>query len=259
MPDAAQKTVPRIVSLHSFRGGTGKSNTAANLAMLMAAEGRRVAVVDLDMHSPGVHVVLGFEQAPATLTLNDYLDGRCEVADAAFEVISPNGRAGSVHVVPASMDAAAIARVARNGYNVNRLADGVRRLIQELALDVVILDTHPGLGEDTLLSIALSDVLVILLRPDQQDFDGTMVTVSVARKLQVPRMLLVINKLSPLHDPDEVARTAEEIYETPVGAVMIHADEMLMHSSRGAFVDAHPDHPLTTAYRNLSERVLQGC
>jgi MinD-like ATPase involved in chromosome partitioning or flagellar assembly len=35
-----------IISIHSFRGGTGKSNTTANVASLLAAEGRRVGVID---------------------------------------------------------------------------------------------------------------------------------------------------------------------------------------------------------------------
>lgn len=41
-----------IVSVHSYRGGTGKSNTTANLAALLAAEGRRVGVIDTDLQSP---------------------------------------------------------------------------------------------------------------------------------------------------------------------------------------------------------------
>jgi septum site-determining protein MinD len=244
----------RIISMHSFRGGTGKSNTTANLATLAAEEGQRVAVVDLDMHSPGVHIVLGFDHGDATQTLNDFLAGRC-VADIAYPVDGGGGDAGSVHLVPASMDAAAIARIVRNGYDINRLADGIRQLIQDLDLDLVILDTHPGLGEETLLSIALSDVLVILLRPDQQDFEGTMVTVTVARKLRVPRMVLVLNKLSPAHDAGEVGATAAQTYGCEVGAVMTHSDEMLAHSSRGAFVDSHPDHLLTAEYRRLLHRV----
>lgn len=246
----------QIVSMHSFRGGTGKSNTTANLAMLAAAEGKRVAVVDLDMHSPGVHVVLGVDQASFGNTLNDYLDGSCEIGEAAYPVPRKSGGDGSVHLVPASMDAGAIARMVRDGYDVNRLADGVRRLIQDLELDLVILDTHPGLGEETLLSIALSDVLIILLRPDQQDFEGTMVTVTVARKLQVPKMLLVINKLSPLHDVAEVRQMATDTYECVVGAAMVHSDEMLTHSSNGPFVESFPDHALTAEYRTLLQQVL---
>jgi MinD-like ATPase involved in chromosome partitioning or flagellar assembly len=44
------------------------------------------------------------------------------------------------------------------------------------------------LNEEPLLSIAISDALVIILRPDQQEFQGTAVAVDVARKLQVPEM-----------------------------------------------------------------------
>ena len=48
------------------------------------------------------------------------------------------------------------------------------------------MDTHPGLNEETLLSISISDVLILILRPDSQDYQGTAVTVDVSRKLQVP-------------------------------------------------------------------------
>jgi septum site-determining protein MinD len=41
------------------------------------------------------------------------------------------------------------------------------------------------LNEETLLSILISDTLVLILRPDQQDFQGTAVTVEVARKLKI--------------------------------------------------------------------------
>ena len=45
------------VAVHSFRGGTGKSNITANLAVTVARQGRRVAIVDTDIQSPGVHVL----------------------------------------------------------------------------------------------------------------------------------------------------------------------------------------------------------
>ncbi len=38
-----------IISVHSFRGGTGKSNTTANLSSLLALEGHRVGVIDTDI------------------------------------------------------------------------------------------------------------------------------------------------------------------------------------------------------------------
>ena len=184
----------QLISVHSFRGGTGKSNTTANVATLLAAEGRQVGIVDLDIQSPGIHVIFGFDQDTAMKrSLNDYLWGDCELQEAAHDV-TPEGIGGRVWLVPSSMRPGDIARVMHEGYDVNRLNEGFRKLIEALGLDVLILDTHPGINEETLLSIAMSNALLIVLRPDQQDYEGTRVTVAVARKLGVPKMMLVVTR-----------------------------------------------------------------
>ena len=43
------------------------------------------------------------------------------------------------------------------------------------------------------LVLLLPAVLLLILRPDRQDFQGTAVTVDVARRLDVPNLLLVLN------------------------------------------------------------------
>jgi MinD-like ATPase involved in chromosome partitioning or flagellar assembly len=248
----------QVVSVHSFRGGTGKSNTTANVATILAAEGRQVGVVDLDIQSPGIHVIFGFDQDRSMRrSLNDYLWGDCELRDAAHDVTpSSNGElAGRVWLVPSSMRPADIARVMQEGYDVNRLNEGFRRLVADLSLDVLLLDTHPGINEETLLSIAMSNALVIVLRPDQQDYEGTHVTVAVARKLDVPRMLLVVNKAPEAFDPGEVRRKVEEAYGCPVAAVLPHSDDLMVLSSGGVFALRHPDHPLTGLYRDVAAQL----
>ena len=47
--------MPKVVSIHSYRGGTGKSNFTANLATTVAMQGHRVGVIDTDLPSPGIH------------------------------------------------------------------------------------------------------------------------------------------------------------------------------------------------------------
>jgi MinD-like ATPase involved in chromosome partitioning or flagellar assembly len=54
---------------------------------------------------------------------------------------------------------------------------------------VLFIDTHPGLNEETLPAIAISDVVFLILRPDRQDFQETAFTVEVARELNVARLL----------------------------------------------------------------------
>src|SRR5207248_7333945 len=123
---------------------------------------------------------------------------------------------GKLYLVPSSIKASEITRVLREGYEVNLLTDGFRRLIKTFQLDYLFIDTHPGLNEETLLSLLLSDILVLILRPDQQDFQGTAVTVEVARKLQVKRLLLVVNKVLSKLDQASVRQQVQTAYEAPV-------------------------------------------
>jgi MinD-like ATPase involved in chromosome partitioning or flagellar assembly len=98
--------------------------------------------------------------------------------------------------------------------------------MEELKLDVLMIDTHPGLNEETLLSIAISDALVLIMRPDSQDYQGTAVTVEVAKKLDVPHMLLVVNKAPPIWNPNDVKARVERTFNCPVAAVLPHSDEI---------------------------------
>jgi MinD-like ATPase involved in chromosome partitioning or flagellar assembly len=248
----------KIISIHSFRGGTGKSNTTANVAVLLAAEGRRVAVVDTDIQSPGIHVLFGLDQATLNRTLNDYLWGKCRIEEAAHDVTPSLGVdfEGRTFLVPSSIQPADIAQVMREGYDVGLLNEGFRHLIEELELDALLLDTHPGLNEETLLSIAMSNALAIIMRPDSQDYEGTSVTVAVARKLGVPRMVLVVNKTPEIFDAAEVEARVEKTYDCEVAAVLPHSDELMVLSSEGIFALRHPDHPLTDLYRQIASRIM---
>src|SRR5437870_2168859 len=97
----------KIVSVHSFRGGTGKSNLTANLATTVALAGRRVGVVDTDIQSPGIHVIFGLEEVQINRSLNDYLWGACKIEETAYEVPLPAvaARGGVVYLIPSSIKA----------------------------------------------------------------------------------------------------------------------------------------------------------
>jgi len=247
----------KIVSVHSFRGGTSKSNTTANLAALIAMQGQRVGVVDTDIASPGIHVLFGLEEEGMVHSLNDYLWGKCQIQETAHDVPAGLGGtvSGRVFLVPSSIKAGEIARVLREGYDVGLLNDGFRDLVDELNLDVLMIDTHPGLNEETLLSIAISDALLIILRPDQQDYQGTGVTVEVARRLSVPQMMLVVNKVPAVFAEGEVRARVEHAYQAEVAAVLPHSDEMMALASAGVFVTRYPDHAITATLEQVARRL----
>ncbi len=248
----------QIISFHSFRGGTGKSNTTANVAALLAAEGRHVGVVDTDIQSPGIHVLFGMPGEQITHSLNDYLWGKCDIAQTAHDVTAQldADMGGKVFLIPSSIKAGEITRVLREGYDAQVLTTGFRKVIDELGLDVLLIDTHPGLGEETLLSIVISHTLVIILRPDQQDYEGTGVTVQVARKLKVPNMVVLVNKVPAAFDAAAVQAQVEQAYGCPVIAVLPHSDELMALASGGVFCLRHPDHPLTALYKQAATNLV---
>jgi len=248
----------KIVSIHSFRGGTGKSNTTANLASICAQNGMRVGVVDTDVNSPGIHVLFGLDEGQIVHSLNDYLWGKCSIKDTAHDVTQylHADIPGKVFLIPSSIKAGEIARILREGYDVGLLNDGFQDLLDDLSLDFLMIDTHPGINEETLLSIAISDYLIILMRPDQQDFQGTSVTVEVARKLGVPNMYLVINKAPEALDFAELKARAEKIYNCEVATILPHSDEMMMLASAGIFSLQYPDHPVALKYKQLANLLI---
>ncbi len=249
-----------IVSIHSYRGGTGKSNLTANLACNMVQQGKRVAVVDTDLQSPGLHVLFGISQQQIGLTLNDYLFGRCSIEQAVHDVTGSIGAGvaarGALYLLPASIKAGEITRVLREGYEVNLLTDGFRTLIRTLRLDYLFIDTHPGLNEETLLSLLISDMLVLILRPDQQDFQGTAVTVEVARKLQMKKILLVINKALPKLDFASLKQQVEQAYDAPVAGILPVSEEMIELGSANIFSLVYPEHPYSQGVHDIAAQIL---
>lgn len=249
----------QIISIHSYRGGTGKSNTTANLATLLALKGQRVGVVDTDIQSPGIHAIFGMEEGDMKNSLNDYLWGLCAIADASYDVTGNLDAEipGKIFMIPSSLKAGEIARVLREGYDVGLLDAGFQELVSELELDALLIDTHPGLNEETLLSIAISDKVVLILRPDNQDYLGTSVTVEVARKLDVLELLMVVNKIPQVFNLDDIKKQVEEAYKTEVAALMPHSDNMMVLGSSDVFVLKFPDDPVTEALKGLADRLNQ--
>lgn len=247
--------MPKKISVHSFRGGTGKSNTTANISTLMAERGLRVGVVDSDIQSPGIHVLFGLAPEEIGKSLNDYLWGNCSISETAYNMTSRLGKEirGELFLIPSSMNSIDIARVSREGYDVGLLNDGFNTIVSELKLDVLMIDTHPGLREETLLSIAISDVVLLIMRPDQQDIQGTAVTVDVARKLDVPNLYLLVNKTPSHFDFDQIKKDMENAYDCEVAAILPHSDEMMILGGKGIFSIHYPDNPLVAELSKVAD------
>jgi MinD-like ATPase involved in chromosome partitioning or flagellar assembly len=254
----------KIVSIHSFRGGTGKSNTTANLAAHVAMTGARVGVVDTDIQSPGIHVLFGLDEDKMGKTMNDFLHGKASIREIGFSIgenpIGGEGRAKlagkNLWLFPSSIRGRDISQILREGIDFNLLNEGLQTTITEFDLDYLFIDTHPGLNEETLLSIATSDILIIILRPDNQDIQGTSVTVDVARSLDVPNLFLLVNKALPKYDFAEIKKDIEKEFSAPVTGVLPLTFDMADNASRDLFSLRYPEHEWSQALQGVVQAIL---
>jgi MinD-like ATPase involved in chromosome partitioning or flagellar assembly len=203
--------------------------------------------------------MIAFQCGTLNHALNDYLWGRCDIPQTAHDVTSTMGAnlKGKVYLIPSSIQPGEITRVLREGYDAQLLTTGFRRLVDELSLDALLIDTHPGLGEETLLSIVISHTLVMIMRPDQQDYEGTGITVQVARRLKVPNMVLMVNKVPTVFDTAAVKAQVEQAYGCPVIAILPHSDELMTLASAGIFSLRYPDNPVTALYKQAAAALME--
>lgn len=245
------------IAIHSYRGGTGKSTTTANLSVLLAALGKKVATIDLDITSPGLHVIYTVSQQILKNTLNDYLYGKAQLKDVVLDLTNhlrlPRGK---LYFLGSSMKPEDIVRIMKDGYHESFFKHIALALGRDFDVDYVIFDTHPGLNEDTLLAVLSSDLSLLLMRMDKQDIVGTYVTMQVMRKFGKV-CYVILNMVPPnLANAPELANEVSKIIDAPVIGILPFYDEVLSHRSKGVFCLYHPQHPYSSKMLKIAKHVL---
>lgn len=247
----------KLIVLHSFRRGVGRSTIAANVGALLARAGQRVCVVDANIRSPSLHVLFGIPETTLTNTLNTYLWGQCALPQAVAAVM-PDDRelGGRLFLLPATCEPHELARILNKRASLEALNAGLVELIEHFALDVLLLDGDAGLSPETLAFMTIADIVLLLMHCDQQDYQGTGILVDVARKIDVPRLLILVNEVPTAFDLTAIRRQISAAYRCEVAVAVPHSAEMMTLDSQGLFVLRYPAHPLTALYRELVDKLM---
>jgi septum site-determining protein MinD len=202
-----------LIAFTAFSRRTGQSTLLTGLALRLA-ERWRVAVIDADLSAPSMHTLLGLAPSQVQFSLNDALVGLCDIEQTSH-ALGEHTASHGLWLVPASENTDTISRSLRESYDTPLLIEAIGRLSQKLKLDLVLIDLPSGLSGTTLPLIAVADALVVTLQLDQRDYQGTGVTVDVARKLDVPQVLLAVNMVGSRYQLDEVRHKISDTYHCP--------------------------------------------
>jgi chromosome partitioning protein len=153
------------IALANWKGGVGKTTSAANLAAAMAEQGRRVLLIDLDPQA-NLTEGFGFLEEPAR-AVSDLLADPSTIAPEDVLEVGPG-----VGLIPSSVALGDLA------WDLVREPDYQDRLAQVVAIvaegyDVVLIDTPPGMGLWAGLALLAADAVVIPTRPHDSDVMAT--------------------------------------------------------------------------------------
>ncbi|HPH96846.1 MAG TPA: MinD/ParA family protein [Anaerolineaceae bacterium] len=242
-----------IISLTSFRRGTGKTNLAASLGCVLAKQGKRVGIVDANFQSPGLISLIESYHPEISSTLDDFLLQKCDITRVVYDIQAITGAEGcnGSFLVPIKMDLEVIHILQNDPKCQLKLEEALILLEENYHPDVILMDISSGLTENTLSQLALSDGLLMVLKPDFQGYEGTAVMVDLIRKLGVERYGVVLNDVLPEMNTETMIEEIENAIRCPVAVILPHCDELAVLGSRRILALDYPTHPMTRALESL--------
>jgi MinD-like ATPase involved in chromosome partitioning or flagellar assembly len=168
------------IALHSYKGGTGKTTIAANIAAILAKSGKKVALLDLDIYAPSLHTY--FKITPDKW-INDFLDNNADldetVLDVTDSIYDEKPSLGKLYLGFSNPNRDAIFKFEiSNGTEYwkkqfRKLVFLREQMITKLGMDYIILDTSPGIRHWSINALSIADKLILTMKMDDLDIEGT--------------------------------------------------------------------------------------
>jgi MinD-like ATPase involved in chromosome partitioning or flagellar assembly len=193
------------IMIHSYRGGTGKTLLATNLAASYAKK-EKVCLLDYDFSAPGLHGLL--KSAP-DFWINDYLNGDCEIEEVISEAY-PN-----LYVGLADPDAEAIRDMVGKSRSweteaLNKTV-AMRATLNYMGFNKVIFDSPPGVAYSAINAVIASDIIVLVMRMESMDILGTKEMMKGVYELLEKPSVIAVNMVTPKQQ-EVLTPTLEKIF-----------------------------------------------
>ena len=247
--------VKHKVAVMSGKGGVGKSLVTVNLAAALAAEGKRVGVLDADLHGPTVPRMLGLKGA------------RLEAGEnGIIAPVSPSGiKVASMDFLLPSQDSPVIWRGPLK-------MSAIRQLLSEVDwgdLDYLLIDLPPGTGDESLTVLQLLpgiDGVVIVTIPNEVSGQIVEKSITFARQMNAP-VIGIVENMSCFVCPHCGEKThlfgegvGERVASTRgvpfLGSLPLDPEAAKTSDSGRPFVAENPESAAAKAFREIVKKIV---
>ena len=232
------------IVITSGKGGTGKTSLTAGLGSCLAALGKQVLCIDMDVGLRNLDLSLGLSDR-ALMDFTDVLSGRCSLERAA--VPHPEIQGLSLITAPVTLPEQPLSREAMRG---------LLRLARE-RYDFILMDSPAGLGEGFQLACCGADRAIVVSTTDPAALRDAQRTVSLLWA-SIPRIHLVVNRVQPkllrqLHTTIDDAMDAAGL---PLLGVVPEDPQVMLCANRERPLILYASRGAAIAYLNIAKRLL---
>lgn len=240
----------QVVAVSSGKGGVGKTNIVANLAVASAQHGRQVLVMDADLALGNLDVLLGLTPAH---TLEDVLAG-----NRTMDEIMVRGPEG-IRILPATCGSQDLTSLTTDQQI--RLQNGFSDL--RVQPDLLLIDCAAGISSNVLyFSVAAHELLVVVSPQPTSLTDAYALIKVLTQRHQQKRFRIVVNMTRSAKEAREVFRKLSTVTDRFLNisldfAGWIPFDELLPMAvcQQRAVVDISPKAPCARSFTELAAQV----
>ena len=251
----------KTIAVANQKGGVGKTTTAVNLSVCLAALGQRVLLIDLDPQANATSAI-GFEAIDGH-SIYGPLIGAADISDKVLPT-----RFDRLFILPGDLDlAGAEIEVARQDDHLVRLRNALAPLRNDAAFDFIILDCPPSLGILMTNALAAADELLVPLQCEYFALEGLSKIVQIIEQIKgagVNPTLSIGGIVMTMYDgrtnlSQQVMEEVRKHFGAVVfGAVIPRTIRLGEAPSFGkAIIEYEPNGVGATAYRALAEEFLK--
>ena len=252
----------KIIAVHSYKGGTGKTLLSLNLAATLVKHGKKVCLMDLDFRAPSLSTILKIENAPCWL--NDYLNGSCEIDKVLIDISEKASNNGKFFVGLANPTTEAIRDISAKDRKwemraLGRLLALRNSLLNDKGFNYLIFDTSPGLQYSSINAIVSADLVIVVTTFDRSDVNGTKRMLRELYDLFEKKTEIVLNKVlnefSSKSWNEELQAKVKDIYNAPLLGIIPCFCDISKAEGNFIFVQEKLEHPFTKILDSIANKV----
>lgn len=234
----------KVIVVTSGKGGVGKTTATSSIGAALALEGKRVAIVDMDIGLRNLDVVMGLENR-IVFTIVDVVLGKCKISQAAIR----DRRIPNLFLIPASQS---------DNKDVITPA-GVERVANELRkeFDYIIMDSPAGIERGFENSVVGANEALVICTPDVSAVrDADRVIGLLYSRSLTPK--LIVNRIEPSRVERGEMLSHEDVLEVlsiELAGLVPMDEHVLISSNTGTPLVLQNDSKAGQAFKRIARRL----